>query len=146
MGVAGFTSTQQQFCFLFEWQSASPLLKPTFILSSSTCFFHVLFVLPFFHWPSTSRSNTLTLSPQHMTIPTNTACHSQLVYSFLQTQHEHQIHRSFSVFELHSTHCSHHGSFCPSLNFHLTFLQTPCFTSIRYCWSCITLINCPFQF
>ena len=29
-------------------------------------------------------------------------------------QHEHQIHRSFSIFELCSTHCSHHGSFCPS--------------------------------
>ena len=31
----------------FERQSVSFLLKPTFILSSSTCFFHILFGLPF---------------------------------------------------------------------------------------------------
>ena len=32
----------------YEQQSASFLLKPTFIHSSKTCFFHVLFGLPFF--------------------------------------------------------------------------------------------------
>ena len=47
------------------------------------------------------------LFPQHIAMPMNTVCHSQLVYSFLQTQHEHEICASFSVFELHSTHCSH---------------------------------------
>ena len=31
----------------FDWQSVSSLTKPAFILSSSTCFFHVLFCLPF---------------------------------------------------------------------------------------------------
>ena len=54
------------------------------------------------------------LSPQHMTITTNTYFHSQLIYCFLQNQHEHQICRSLSVFALPTTHCSHHGSFCPS--------------------------------
>ena len=44
----------------------------------------------------------------------NTICHSQLINSFIQTQHEHQICRSFFVFDVYSTHCSHHGSFCPS--------------------------------
>ena len=42
-----------------ERQSASSPLKPTFTLSSSTCFLHVLFGLPFFLWPSTSKSNAL---------------------------------------------------------------------------------------
>ena len=48
-------------------------------------------------------SNMTVLSPQHMTIPANTVCHSQLLYGFIQTQHEHQICRSFSIFELYST-------------------------------------------
>ena len=34
-------------------------------------------------------------SPQHMTIPTNTVCHNQLIDSFFQTQHQHQVLRSF---------------------------------------------------
>ena len=41
----------------FDQQSVSSLLKPTFTLSSSTCFFHVPFSLPFFLLPSTSNSN-----------------------------------------------------------------------------------------
>ena len=32
---------------------------PIFTLSSSTCFFHVFFSIPFFLWPSTSKSNAL---------------------------------------------------------------------------------------
>ena len=63
----------------------------------------------------------------------------------LKHQYQHQICRSFSIFELYSTHCSHHGSFCPSLNSHLTFLQAQCFTCIQYCWPYITLVNSPFQ-
>ena len=42
-----------------DWQSASSLLKPTITLSSSTCFFHVHSDIPFFLWPSTSKSNAL---------------------------------------------------------------------------------------
>ena len=38
------------------------------------------------------------------TIPTNSVCHSQLIYGFIQAQHQHQICRSFSVFELYFTH------------------------------------------
>ena len=51
------------------------------------------------------------LSPQHTK---EHCCHSQLIYGFIQTQHEHKIHRSLSIFELFYTHCSHHGSFIPS--------------------------------
>ena len=86
------------------------------------------------------------LSPQHMTIPTNTAYHSQLIYGFIQTQHEHQIHRSLSIFELYSTHCSHHGSFCPLKNSNLTFFQATCFTSIQYCCPYITNKTAHFTF
>ena len=43
----------------FNQQRASSLLKLTFTLSSSTCFFHVIFGLSFFLWPSTTRSNAL---------------------------------------------------------------------------------------
>ena len=85
------------------------------------------------------------LSPQHMTISTNTVCHSQLIFGFIQTQHENQIGRSFSVFELYSTQCSHHGSFCLLSKSHLTFFQASCFTSIQYFWSYITHISSPFQ-
>ena len=34
-------------------------------------------------------------SPQQMTIPTNTVCHSQLIYGFIRTQHANTIHRYF---------------------------------------------------
>ena len=57
------------------------------------------------------------LSPQHMTIPTNTVCHSQLIYCFIQAQHQHQIPRSSLTFELYFTHCSHHGCINPSIKF-----------------------------
>ena len=84
-------------------------------------------------------------SPQHMSIPTKQCCPSQLTNSFLQAKHEHEIRRFFSIFELYSTHCPHHGSFCPSQNSHLTFLQAQCFTSIQYCQPYIALINSHFQ-
>ena len=53
--------------------------------------------------------------------------------------------RSFFVFELYSTHCSHHGSLCPSSNSHLTFLLAPYFTSMQYCWPYISLMNSSFH-
>ena len=43
----------------FDRQSVSSIIKPTFTLSSSACFFHVLFNIPFYLWPSTSISNFL---------------------------------------------------------------------------------------
>ena len=48
--------------FHFDRQSASSILTPTFTLSSSTCFFHVLFSLPFFLCHSTSKSNALLMT------------------------------------------------------------------------------------
>ena len=45
------------------------------------------------------------LSPQHITIPTNTVNHSQLlIYGFTQTQHQHQNLRTSSISEMNSTH------------------------------------------
>ena len=78
------------------------------------------------------------LSPQQMTIPTNTVCHSQLIYGFTPTQHEHQICRSFSVFELYSTHCCYHGSQF-FVRFKSRFLSGKCFTSMQYCWPYLIL-------
>ena len=76
----------------------------------------------------------------------NAVCHNQLINSFLQTQHGHEICRSFSVLEMHTTHCSHHGSLCPSQNSHFTFFQAPCFTLAQYYWPYVTLVNAPFSF
>ena len=47
-----------------------------------------------------------TLSPQHMTIPTSTACHNQVIYCFIQTQHWHLVFSSYSILQMYSTHCS----------------------------------------
>ena len=80
-----------------------------------------------------------------MTIPAKTVCHTQLIYGFTQTQHEHQICGCFSILELYSSHCSHHRSLCPLFISHLAFLHSPCFTSMHYCWPYIAPINSPFQ-
>ena len=122
--------------FHFDRQRASSHLKPTFTLSSSTCFFHVHFGLPFFLWPSTSKSNALLRTWPSSLLKTRPSSlintwthkhifHSHLIYGYIQTQHEHQIRRYFPVFQLYSIHCSHHGSLLSSL-FH-----SPCFTSIN---------------
>ena len=61
----------------FDRQSASSLLKPTFTLFPSTCFFHVLYGLPFFLWLSPSKSNALLNTwPSSLlnTWPTNEHC------------------------------------------------------------------------
>ena len=108
--MAKFTSTQQQsdqcqhFTSIgnvdlpFSNQPSSFLPQPAFSMSSSAC-------LSSFDLQTKNLIALLktTLYPQHMNIPTNTVCHSQLIYSFTQTQHEHQFHRSFSIFELYST-------------------------------------------
>ena len=80
-----------------------------------------------------------------MVIPMNAASHIHLIKCFIQAQHEYPICRSFSVFELYSTHCSDHGYFCPSWNSLLIFFQAPWFTFIQYCCPYVTLINNPFH-
>ena len=119
-------------------------------LSSSTCFFHVLFGLPFFlrppFLPSASLSSfglqhqNLILFSRHDRPLSSThdhtsehCCHSQMIYGFTHTQHELQICRSFSIFELFFAHCSHHEFICPSYNSDLSFLQVPYFTHERLC-------------
>ena len=51
------------------------LLKPTFTLSSSVCFF----CLSSFDLQPQSSQNKTILSPQHMTMPTNTVCHCKVI-------------------------------------------------------------------
>ena len=63
------------------------------------------------------------------------------IHCFIQTKHK--VFRSFTIFELYSTHSSHHKSLCPSKHLHPTFFQTPCFTSKQNCWPYITLTNAP---
>ena len=98
---------------LFDQQSPSFLLKPSLILSQ--------------HAPSTSSSASSSFDHKpkslmlflghdhpphrHITIPTNTIYHSQLIYGFIQTQH--QLLISFSIFKLYITHPSRNGSLCP---------------------------------
>ena len=137
--VARFISTQQQSCLRrhstlndklhpsFSNQPSHFLPQPTFFMSSFTS------PSSFDLWPQNLMpflGCQLSLSSAHD--HTNEHYYSQLIHSFLKAQHEHQIRRSFSVFELHSTHCSHHGSLCPSYNSHLTFFQATFFTSIQY--------------
>ena len=80
--------------------------------TTSTNLFHVLFGLPFFLWPSTSKSNTLlrmcpssllNIWPYKWTL-------FAIVSRSIEFVHEHQICIPFSVFELYSTHCFHHVS------------------------------------
>ena len=41
--------------------------------------------------------NKTILSPQHMTMPKNSVCHSQLIHGFTQAQHVHRIIRSWTA-------------------------------------------------
>ena len=117
--VAGFTPTQQQ-SYLCQLRSAQCIFPSQTNLH--TFFLNLFFPCPLqppfppltFNLKIQCPSQNMTvLSPRLMTIPSDTVCHSQLIYGFTLTQHEHQICRSFSMFDQHSTHCSHHGSFCP---------------------------------
>ena len=130
MRVTRITSTQQLYDLCqhstlinkvylpFSNQLSQFLPQPAFSMSSSASLSSFDLQPPFLPLTfnlevSCPSQEIIILSLQHMTIPTNTVCHRQLIYGFFQTQHEHQICRSFSVLELYSTHCSHHGSFCP---------------------------------
>ena len=117
MRVARFTSTQQQSCLRRHSILNGKVHLP---FSSQPSYF-----LPLtFNLKILSPSYDVTiLSPQHLTISTNTACHSQLIYIFIQTQHEHQICRSFSVFLSCTPHIAHTMdlSFLRKIPFSLSF-------------------------
>ena len=108
----------------FDRQCTSSLLK------EPSCFLPLSLLLSCLH---------------HMAMPTQTVCHSQLIYCFIQTQHQHQIISFFSIIELHSTHCCHHASLCPLQNSYLASFHTPCFTPIQNCWPHLAFVNSPFQ-
>ena len=55
-----------------------------------------------------------------MIILTHIVYHSQLMYCLIQTQHQHQVLISFSVFEPYSARCSHRGFLSPSQHSHLS--------------------------
>ena len=107
------------------WQSTFCLLKPTFILSS-TCFCHVFSVSlsSFDLRPQTMMpiSRHTIFPTQLMAMPMNTVCHGQLIYCFIQIQHQHQVLSSFPIFVMYYTYCSHHGSlFLPEISILLSF-------------------------
>ena len=79
--------------------------------------------------------------PQHITIPMNTVCHSQLIHSFLQSQH--QVLGPFQ-----SLSCTPHIALTMDLTvlrkIHIS-LSLSHHVSLPYCQPYITLINSPFQ-
>ena len=143
--VTKFTSTQQQsdvhqhstmigkVHLPFSNKPSHFLPQPDFSMSSSASL-SSFDVQPQNLIPFSRHDPPLSSTHDH----TNEQCHSQQNHSLIQTQLQHQIHRSFSVLQLYFTHCSHHGYLCPSQNSHLTFLQAPCITAIKYCWPNIT--------
>ena len=104
--LARFTSTQQQSCLRQHYTLISKVHLPISIQSSHflhqpASFLSYLASLSSFDLQAQnlmpfSKQMTI-LSPQHMTIPANTVCHSQLIYGVAQTQYEHQICRFFSI-------------------------------------------------
>ena len=108
-----------------DQQSTSSLIRQTIIFSSSICLFHISSLsLSSFDFQSVTvmpSQDVTILSPLHMTIPTNTVCHSIAIYCFIQTQHQHEVVSSFCIYELHSTHCSHIGFLSFVLSFQLCF-------------------------
>ena len=75
----------------FSSQPSLFLHQPAFSISSSAS--HSSFDRqPQDLMPFSRRDHPL---PLLMNIPTNTVCHSQLIYGFILTQHEHQMCRSF---------------------------------------------------
>ena len=151
--VARFTSTLQQ-SYLCQYSTLICKVHLPF-LSQPSHFFHQ----PAFTTSSSASLSSFHLQPQNlipfsrhdhimtyhiMTIPINTVCYSQLIYGFTHTQHKHQICIYFLSLSC-TPHIALTMDLCPSYNFHLTFLQSACFTSIQYCWTYITLINSPFS-
>ena len=134
----------------FERQSVYFLLKPTSIFSSSACFFHILFGLHFFLWPSTSISNALLKKwPSSLlnTWPYQWILFAIGNWSIVSFKHSMNI-KAEDLFLSFS--CTPHIALTMDLsilssNSHLTFFQTPCFTTIQYCWPCLTPISSPFQ-
>ena len=137
-----------------EQQCASFLLKPTFTLSSSAFFVHVLFGLPYFLWPSKSIFNAV-LKTWPSSLLNTWPCQQVLLFivslfaianrsiiTFMPNMSIKSVYRHiFSIYMLKTTHCAHNRSFCPSENCHFTFFQTPCFTSMQHCWPYKTHMN-----
>ena len=99
----------------YEQQNVSSLLKltikfsqPALSMSSSTSSL-ILF---------SRHGHPLSSTPKYNnTVNKHCSIYIQLICSFLQTQHQQQVHSPLSFFELYSTHCSHHRSFCASGKF-----------------------------
>ena len=89
----------------------------------------------FLQWHSTSCSNTLPsttiLTTRHMSILPHTACLSQLIHCFIQSQQLHQVHNCLPIIELISTHYlyPHHGSLTIKITISFSLWHN---TSLRY--------------
>ena len=124
----------------FYQQNTSSLLKLTFILSSSSCFLHVLFSLNFFLKLSTSKLNALL----------NTWPYQRTVFSIAKStivSIKLKINIKFlALFQ--SLSCTPHIALTTDLSAHyknpITFFQAPCFISIQHWWSYIAVGNSHF--
>ena len=83
----------------FSNQPSYFLPQPAFSMSSAVCR-SIVDLQTKNIMPSSRHDHPLSSIHEHTN---DTLCHSQLIYRFTQTQHDHQFHRSFSIFELYST-------------------------------------------
>ena len=105
-----------------DQQSASSLLTPTLMLSSSPCHFHVISPSRTYFYLHTHQEVTI-LPPQHMTISMHSVCHSQVVCCFILSQH--LLHASNCFLSLN---CAPHIA----LSIHLTIPKIPILFSLRH--------------
>ena len=111
-------------------QSAtSSFLKPTFLIFPPFNPWLDLFTFSKYFMFHCLHQNIFIRLSQNMTIPPHTIRPCQLICSFLQSQHVHQLHCIFLV-QLYTEHHPHHGSFCSSQNSYFIFSQTSHFASI----------------
>ena len=131
---------------IIKRQSAPSILKPTFTLSSSTCFFHVLLGFPFFLRPSTSKSNALLMTwPSFLlnTWPCQRTLFAMANWSMVSFKPKMNI-KSIDIFL--SLSCTSHIALTMDLSVlcKIPISQAPCFTFIQYFLPYIALINIPF--
>ena len=126
----------------FDRQSAFSLLKPSFVLSASTCLYHALFnlfPLLIFNLNVGCLSYDMTIMhAQWMIMKMNTFCHRQLIY-----QQQRQI--LTLIIPRSALHTGLTMEHCLSKYFHLIFSQTPHFTPIYIYWLHMVFVNSTFQ-
>ena len=86
---------------------------------------------------------TLSNKALHNTSPyqTHTACRSQLIHCFIQTQNQHQVHNSISIFQLRTQTLLSTRIALSIPKSYLTYLQSPYFTLIQNYWPYVLRVN-----